>query len=500
MKKETYCLAVLILLTLPGFSQSPVNWDNLRGLRWKPGSPARDVIVTKTPYFPASKGQNWAESNITNEIGANYITIDLTPAKKLVKDKEGTACRGQAPGSDCVITWKAAQYDEVADFIRQTSFNVLLHARVTPQGISTISGNGETDFANDMIAVISRLQNQGGIEKLKGVMIGEHETKSRKMLKTAIRISDKINQGTNNWLKNHGVVTLHGGGFGAEFRNIHWQVKDFEENTAGDQNFLVDMSTRAKGFAFTFKFFKGNLNFVPDTVTLDTTEWKTFLNTGEVTKNGNTYKYGFKLDHVERLFSDPVFNGGVSQDFKNILFVGDDADGIVNLWKPKTLNSYWALLDIFDSRDWNGFTFGVPFSLKEKTRMLSDSTGFEIPTLITLNYTKVDLWQEWERTIRIDSSGVPSNNRLGERLATDLVKSPYRLYPNPVSNGHIFIDIKPVETVHLSLFNSIGIKMEGKVILQGQQVKIDLSGLMPGYYFVRGAIGEMPFNERVMLK
>ena len=167
MKKQICCSVILIMLTLPGFSQSPVNWDSLSGLRWKPGSPARDVITTKTPYFPLSKGQIWAEANIANEIGANYITIDLTPAKKLVKDKEGTACRGQAPGSDCVINWKVAQYNEVADFIRQTSFNVLLHARVTPQNNSTISGNGETDFTNDMIAVITRLQDQGGIDRLR---------------------------------------------------------------------------------------------------------------------------------------------------------------------------------------------------------------------------------------------------------------------------------------------------------------------------------------------
>ena len=496
------------MLTLPGFSQiqdwngfksrKPVDWDNLRGLRWKPGSPARDVIVTKTPFVPEGKKQLWAEFKIITGIGANYITVDLTPAKKLIKDKEGTACRGKAPDSDCVREWKEQQYDEVASFIRRSTRGVFLHARVTPQGGSTISGSGDTDFANDMIAIINRLKGTWGIHKLKGIMIGEHEKSGRNMLKMAIRIVNKINQGTDDWLKDHGAVTLHGGGFGAKFQNIHWQVKDYREKTAGEQNFLVEMGTLTKGFAFAFKFFKGNLNFVPSDVTLTTEEWKIFLNEGNVTKDGKTYKFGFKLDHVERLFSDSTFNAGVSDDYKNIIFVGDDADGIVNLWKPKTLNSYWALLDIFDSRDWNGFFFGVPFSLKEKTRMLTNDRGWEDTTRITGNYTKVDLWQLWAKNVK--NGRLAEDGELVDEIEQDMPVNNYLPYPNPVHEGYALININENDKVDLSVFDSLGRELFSVTRREGQTLKIDMSRLKSGFYFVKGTIGETKIGERLILK
>ena len=106
LKKFINYWVAAMMLTPPGFSQiqdwngfksrKPVDWDHLRGLRWKPGSPARDVIVTKAPFVPEGKKQLWAECKMITQIGANYITVDLTPAKKLIKDKEGTPCRGEA--------------------------------------------------------------------------------------------------------------------------------------------------------------------------------------------------------------------------------------------------------------------------------------------------------------------------------------------------------------------------------------------------------------------
>jgi len=479
MKSKMGLIALFLLMAT--IAKAQIDFGSVNGVRWKPGSPSRDAIVTYTPYIPDGKTQSWAEGKITGTVGANYTSVDITPKSKLVKPD--SPCEGLGEGDTCVTNWKNKQYDEVANFIKNSKLNCLLQARV----------NSNEEFASDMAAVINKLKDNKGIGNLKGVMIGEHESSGRDMLKKAINIVNKINSKTDNWLRDNGVVTLHGGGFGAEFKNIHTYVKDYDTNKIGDQNFLSTMSSKCKGFSFAFKIFKGSMDFTANGMTLTTQQWKDFLWNGTVTANGATSNYNFYLKHVNTLFTNSTYNGGVGNNYKNIIFVGDDADGIANLFEDKTNNSFWAIRKTFDEQDWNGFVFGVPFGLKEKTQML-DTTGGEITATITGSNTLLDLWQSYKTNM--------SNGRIASSDITDVTSDGLRCYPNPISRqgGAFYIDNINLAKADIRIYNHLGkLVTIGHTISEGK-LMFDVSPLASGVYIVKVLNDKRDFQQKIIVK
>ncbi|WP_349351608.1 T9SS type A sorting domain-containing protein [Flagellimonas sp. MMG031] len=515
MKAKHYLICSFILLLFAPLSgMAQVDFDNMHGVRWKPKLPKRDVIWSKAPYVPTGQTNSWSSNIILDSIGANYSSIDLTPASKLIKDTDGTSCQNLSPTSSCVLQWKAAQYDSVAQFIKDSPIDKwMLHARVTPDASKTISGSGAVDYANDMIEVIKRVKTLGVQDKVRGIMIGEHETEGREMLTLALTIIDSINahdfngsnlSGGKNWLRTK-AVTLHGGGFGAKFQNIHWKVKDYDQTLSGDQNFLKELSDNQKcaDFAFAFKLFKGNMNFT--SIPLTTSEWKTLLYNGSVTSSGTTISYDFKLKHVDSLFSNSTYNGGVSTNFKNIIFVGDDADGTTNMWKdPKTKKSFWALRSIFDEKNWNGFVFGVPLSAKinKQVEIINDD-GTENTIVFGGGGTSLSHWQSWKANMINDPTNLTFNiNQLPQGMDTENTKDIYEplvLYPNPTKENHVYLNINGSSSFNLSIYDQKGVKINSRITNEGNKLKIDTQNLPSGLYYINGTINNVAISKKMIV-
>jgi hypothetical protein len=303
-------------------------FDNLQGVRWKPKLGGRDQVLSKVPDLSGAAEK--AAAALVKKY-AEYSTIDITPANKLLKN--GYSEKEAAE-------WKEQQYTDIANFVEQVKDNHIrffLHARV----------NSDSEFVDDMVHTIEKIKAKGLDDQIAGIMIGEHGKKDPdKYLQLALDISDEINSRTGNWLKNGKALTLNGGYLGARFAGI--------ESAVENSGFFSEIEKRTSSFSFAFKFFDPNFVLKPRSGDLtDVNVWEAFYNEelglGELNHVLNSYKKDYP-------------------DYTHCIFVGDAADGLYTIHSKDNDNvSIEALKDLFRKNGWKGFIFGEPFDNRDLT-------------------------------------------------------------------------------------------------------------------------------------
>lgn len=402
------------------------------GVRWKPGLKGQDVLMSRAPYV--GKFTRLALADRVSNAGASYATIDVSPDKKVWKTLsdnttdgytscDGTFVQGGTPSSACqadIDDWQRVQREWIADFLADLGANPLrffLHARV----------NSEAEFTTNMIQTLRQIKSRGYLYKIRGIMIGEHErpypwaSDATGYLNKALRIAADINAADldtstatlTGWLKSNDL-TLHGGRFGADFNDITNGVK---MGTTNRGEFFTRVALQSDSFAFAFKYFDGGNRF--DTSAVDTCGgtaacWESFLrNADESEATYTDYVEGLNLDGLQSTLNamddnpatstvDPLFTN--IQDYTNVIFVGDSADGLYNLQDRPNLIQ--ALKNVFARKCWNGFLFGQPVDYRDSDG-LNDSTEVKrgmwkddpALTSTTGKQAPLDWWNSWSAAV-----------------------------------------------------------------------------------------------------
>ncbi|MBK7310503.1 MAG: T9SS type A sorting domain-containing protein [Sphingobacteriaceae bacterium] len=106
-------------------------------------------------------------------------------------------------------------------------------------------------------------------------------------------------------------------------------------------------------------------------------------------------------------------------------------------------------------------------------------------------------------TFRIDSlmiNGVATFSTAGFGSISHDLSSSFKLYPNPTNNGVVYIESKNANKGSIEIVNVLGkvVAREG-IESNYSTVKLDLSALTEGTYFVRCRIGNKVITEKLMI-
>ncbi|MCG8502419.1 MAG: S-layer homology domain-containing protein [Firmicutes bacterium] len=377
---------------------TPPFFKTVVGLRWKPPLSGRDQVRGTTPYH-GELGDSVALDTVDSLLRKTvYSTIDLTPIRKLTKPG------GMELPVEEAKAWKQGQYDDIVTFIelsKKNNVKFFLHARV----------NSVNEYVTDMVSTINKIKAAGLEDRVKGVMIGEHEKGDpTKFLPLAINIVDQINSGTDDFLKQPGkAVTLHGGRFGAHYTGI--------EAAVDDMNFIEEISTRCSHFSFALKYFNlGTGKLIPSSGDLsDVNVWKEYINSPAP---------GLGLTELDRLLDKYAF---AYPEHANCIFIGDAADGITFLadnFKGEGLTLIEALKEICAENGWHGFIFEKPFDMidyiqegKYRGMWKYDEEKDDLHT-----QAPYDRWNGW-----LNTCALPSTLALGEVTGVTAVGRDKRL-------------------------------------------------------------------------
>jgi hypothetical protein len=339
-------------------------FENLQGVRWKPKLGARDQVLSKVPYSGGATKQ--AAADLVKNY-AEYSTIDVTPAKKLLKN---------GYSEEEAAEWKQQQYTAIADFVEQVDdshVRFFLHARV----------NSRSEFVDDMVHTIEAIQAKGLDDRIQGIMIGEHGKKDPdKYLPLALDIADEINGRTGNWLKNGKALTLHGGYLGARFAGIESAVETID--------FFAEIEKRTSEFSFAFKFFDPNLVLKPRSGDLtDVKVWNQFYN-----EELGLGELKHMLDAHRKSYPD----------YAHCIFVGDAADGLYTIHRTNNEEvTIAALRDLFRKNGWTGFIFGEPFDYRDISEN-SERGMWKVENGDFVEQEPLNWWLEWQKGMHIKSS------------------------------------------------------------------------------------------------
>lgn len=268
---------------------SPLSFDQAKGIRTKwltLTHDARNTIAPDLEGLPLKQwmanfeavGVNLAEINlepqwklasrpVVSDAALIHATevLSIPPARRTDSDSGGVA----ALLEDVFPHWKytAAQRNEVQlDFLRRLeelrrngeiagSVRFMIHQRLwfpsdAAGGSAAKREIHAAQFAEDMASFI-RLAEQNCLGHwLAGVRLGEHSNNDMsELLPLIVELADRINVGTNGWLKTH-LFLVNGGGWGAEYKGIDRVIGA----DGRPYPFFARIATETGGFAFAYKW------------------------------------------------------------------------------------------------------------------------------------------------------------------------------------------------------------------------------------------------------
>ncbi len=364
--------------TIVESASTPPFFKTVVGLRWKPPLSGRDQVRGTTPYNGELTDSAALDTVDTLLHKTVYSTIDLTPIRKLTKPG------GMELPVEEAEAWKRHQYDDIVAFIelaQQNNVQFFLHARV----------NSVNEYVTDMVTTINKIKAAGLEDKLKGVMIGEHEKGNpTKFLPLALNIVNQINNGTGGFLKQPGkAVTLHGGRFGAFFNGIEAAVDDI--------NFMKKISNRCSQFSFALKYFNlGSNKLIPSSGDLsDVNVWKDYIN-GPAP--------GIGLAELDRLLDKYA---SAYPEHANCIFIGDAADGLTFLtdnFQGHGPTLIQALKEICVENGWHGFIFEKPFDMIDYLYEGKYRGMWKYENGVLHTQAPYDRWNDWLNTCALPST------------------------------------------------------------------------------------------------
>ena len=84
-------------------------------------------------------------------------------------------------------------------------------------------------------------------------------------------------------------------------------------------------------------------------------------------------------------------------------------------------------------------------------------------------------------------------------VATGIQQIATGIYPNPVTD-YLYVEIENLKAPSISMFNSIGQRLSLKSTTAGNKIRIDLTSLPSGVYFINMLIGEKIFTQKIIKK